>query len=86
MTSKDSAFAPATDKETAQPNFYLSDGVLRYSDGNFPDTTNGDLSMEKTIEGQQPRDDGGGGGEGVGEGVGTRVGVAVGGIGVGYGV
>ena len=26
--------------------------------------------MEKTIEGQQPRDDGGGGGEGVGEGVG----------------
>ena len=39
MTSKDSAFAPATDKETAQPNFYLSDGVLRYSDGNFPDTT-----------------------------------------------
>ena len=40
------------------------------SEGNFPDTTNGELSMEKTIEGQQPRDDGGGGGEGVGEGVG----------------
>ena len=31
------------------------------SEGNFPDTTNGELSMEKTIEGQQPRDDGGGG-------------------------
>lgn len=29
------------------------------------DTTNGELSVEKTIEGQQPRDDGGGGGEGV---------------------
>ena len=27
--------------------------------GNFPDTTNGELSVE--IEGQQPRDDGGGG-------------------------
>jgi hypothetical protein len=29
------------------------------SEGNFPDTTNGELSVE--IEGQQPRDDGGGG-------------------------
>ena len=31
------------------------------SEGNFPDTTNGELSVETTIEGQQPRDDGGGG-------------------------
>jgi len=38
------------------------------SEGNFPDTTNGELSMEKTIEGQQPRDDGGGGGDGGGAG------------------
>ena len=33
------------------------------SEGNFPDTNNGELSVEKTIEGQQPRDDGGGGGD-----------------------
>ena len=33
------------------------------SEGNFPDTTNGELSMEKTIEGQQARNDGGGAGQ-----------------------
>ena len=38
MTSKDANFVPTADKANAEPNYYLADGVLRYSDGNFANT------------------------------------------------